>query len=104
LKLFVDTWGWLALADSDEPRHQEAVLCYRERARLTGGILTCNFVLDEFLTILFSRRPFADPDRFTKALVGSALVTVEQVSEKRSESALNLRRTLTDKPGFHSRT
>lgn len=60
--------GLLALADSDEPRHQEAVLCYRERARLTGRILTSNFVLDEFLTILFPRRPFAEAERFTKAL------------------------------------
>ena len=98
MKLFVDTWGWLALADSLEPRHHEAVQCYRERARLTGRILTSNFVLDEFLTILFSRRPFAEAERFTKALIGSALVTVEQVSEKRFESALTLRLALTDKP------
>jgi predicted nucleic acid-binding protein len=98
LKLFVDTWGWLALADRNEPRHREVATCYAKRSSVIGCVLTSNFVLDEFLTILFSRRPFHEAERFSKALFASPFVAIEQVTPERFESAFKLRLKLADKP------
>ena len=98
MKLFVDTWGWLALADRGEKRHREAAACYTERSNVLGRVLTSNFVLDEFITILFSRRPFAEAERFSKALLGSPFLTIEQVTPERFDAAMNLRLKLADKP------
>jgi len=98
LKLFVDTWGWLALADRGEKKHREAAACYTERSSVIGRVLTSNFILDEFLTILFSRRPFAEAERFSKALFASPFLTIEQVTPERFNAALSLRLKLADKP------
>jgi predicted nucleic acid-binding protein len=98
LKLFVDTWGWLALADRSDSRHQSAANFYAQRSRRSGRIFTSNFVLDEFLTLLFNRRPFAEASRFAKALLASPFVTVEEVSRERLGAALELRFKFSDKP------
>jgi len=98
LKLFVDTWGWLALADRSDARHESAAKFYGERSRRTGRIFTSNFVLDEFLTLLFARRPFAEASRFINALLASQFVTVEFVTRERFDAAVEFRLKLSDKP------
>ena len=98
MKLFVDTWGWLALADRGEARHHATAACYTQRSSVLGRVLTSNFVLDEFLTILFSRRPFAEAERFSKALLASPFLTIEQVTPERFDAAMDLRLMLADKP------
>ncbi len=98
MKLFVDTWGWLALADRSDVYHEPAAKFYAERSRRTGRIFTSNFVLDEFLTLLFARRPAAEASRFTKALLASQFVTVEFVTRERFDLAIELRFKLADKP------
>jgi predicted nucleic acid-binding protein len=98
LKLFVDTWGWLALADRSDAAHQAAAHCYSERSRLTGRIVTSNFVLNEFLTLLFSRRPFAEAAKFANALVTSPFVGAELVTRERFDAAMQFRLKLSDKP------
>jgi predicted nucleic acid-binding protein len=98
LKLFVDTWGWLALADRSEVHHKWAAKFYAERSRRTGRILTSSFVLDEFLSLLFARRSFAEASRFAKALLASPFVTVEHVTRERFDAAFELRLRFSDKP------
>jgi predicted nucleic acid-binding protein len=98
LKLFVDTWGWLALADRTDAKHKAVVSCYRERSRLTGRVVTSNFVLDELLTLLFLRRPFAEAAKFANALLASPFLTTEQVTQERFGAAMELRLKLSDKP------
>jgi uncharacterized protein len=98
LKLFVDTWGWLALADRSEVRHEWAAKFYAQRSHRTGRIFTSDFVLDEFLTLLFARRPFAEASRFAKALLASPFVTVQDVTRERFDAAFELRLRLSDKP------
>jgi uncharacterized protein len=100
LKLFVDTWGWLVLADKKDPHHGSAARCYEERSRTTGRVVTSNFVLDEALTLLFRRRPFDEAWRFANALLQSSFIAVETVTEGRFRKAFELRRKLADKPGI----
>jgi len=98
LSLFVDTWGWVALADSREPRHLDVANFYAKRSRESGRIITSNFVLDEFFTQYFSRRPFNEASPFCTSLFSSPRVQIEFVDEERFASAFEFRLKLSDKP------
>ena len=98
MKLFVDTWGWLVLADRKDPSHSLAVQCYERYTAGSGRIVTSNFVLDETFTLLFNRRPFAEAHRFSKGLLDSPSIAVEVVTESRFSKAFALRSKFADKP------
>jgi len=98
LKLFVDTWGWLALADRKDAKHGLAADCYRERSKLSRHIVTSNFVLDELLTLLFLRLSFTDAAKFANAILASPAVTTEMVTRERFRTAMEFRIKFADKP------
>ncbi len=101
MRLFIDTWGWLTLEDEAEKFHSAAENCFKERATLTGKLVTSDYVLDETLSRLFSRRPFAEAWRYTQAILDAAPaghLVIERVTEDRFLNALELRRRLRDKP------
>jgi predicted nucleic acid-binding protein len=98
LKLFVDTWGWLALADRSDAKHERAADCYRERSKLSRHVVTSNFVLDELLTLLFLRLPFAEAARYANAILASPAVTTEMVTRERFQKAMEFRMKFADKP------
>lgn len=98
MKLFVDTWGWLVLADRKDPCHEETVRCYEECIKASSRVLTSNFVLDETFTLLFRRRPFDEALRFATAILKSPSIGVEVVTEGRFRAAFDLRRKFSDKP------
>jgi len=53
--LFVDTAGWMMLADASDPQHAAAA-AYRDRWLERGGLLvSTDFVMDETLTLLRMR-------------------------------------------------
>ncbi len=53
--LFVDTAGWMAMADAGDPAHK-ACRSSRDRWLRTGGILiSSDYVLDESLTLIRRR-------------------------------------------------
>lgn len=94
----MDTWGWLVLADSCDPAHAGAALCYKEYGSKGGGIVTSNFVLGETFTLLFRRRPFEEAQRFASGLLESPFIHVESVTEDRFKKAFELRKKFSDKP------
>lgn len=98
MNLFVDTWGWVTLADHDELRHEAAAKLYDERSRAPGRIVTTNFVLDELFTLLFVRRPFPLASRFCTSLLASSKLVVEFVNPDRFNAAFEFRLKLADKP------
>jgi uncharacterized protein len=99
LKLFVDTWGWLALAEPLDRKHQAALQCYQEYSR-SGRVVTSNYVLDETITLLFLRLRFDAAYGFSRAVLDSSFVAVETVTEARVRSAFELRRRFADKPNI----
>lgn len=98
MRLFVDTWGWLALADPKDPYHTEAVECYREYGKRVAAVVTSNFVLDESFTLLFRRRPYKEALHFSSGLLGSQYIWIETVTEPRFKMAYELRQRFFDKP------
>jgi len=98
--LFIDTWGWLVLEDRKHPSHH-AVYSLREQATEHGVMwVTTDFVLDETITRLFSRRPYNEARRFCDALfraVEAGLLALERVTAERFQRAYRLRQRYSDK-------
>jgi len=97
VKLFVDTWGWVAVADRGDPGHEAATEIFRQ-ARRSGGAVTSNFILDETFTLLFKRRPFADAWHFTTDVVRSPFIDIQEVTSARFSRTIDLRKRFSDKP------
>ena len=97
MKLFVDTWGWVAVADRSDAGHDAAAEIFRQ-ARRSGGAITSNFILDETFTLLFQRRPFEDAWHFTTNVVQSPFIDVQEVTKVRFSRTIELRKQFSDKP------
>lgn len=98
MNIFVDTWGWLALADPHDAHHAQATEYYEEFSGSGVGVLTSNFVLTETFTLVFRRRPYSEAMRFSSALLQSSVIQVEAVTESRFLKAFELRKRFSDKP------
>jgi predicted nucleic acid-binding protein len=97
VKLFVDTWGWVAIADRRDSGHDAATEVFRQ-ARRSGGAVTSNFILDETFTLLFQRRPFQDVWHFTTNVTQSPFIDIQEVTEARFSRTIELRKQFSDKP------
>jgi len=98
--LFVDTWGWLVLADAKDNRHDE-VVDLRRRHTATGILVTTDYVLDETFTRLFSVSPFAQAERFCSAVLrarDAEMLRVEAITPERFTRAYRMRLRYHDKP------
>ena len=99
MKLFVDTWGWVAVADRKDAGHGAATEIFQQ-ARRSGRTITSNFVLDETFTHLFKRRPFQDAWHFTATVVQSPFIDIQEVTEARFYRTIELRKQFSDKPNI----
>ena len=98
-RLFVDTWGWITLADAREPLHQRVVEERRRRPQ-TGSLITTDYVLDETFTRLFSRIDFAVASRFCQRVFAAeeaGILSIERIDPARFEAAYQLRLRYRDK-------
>jgi predicted nucleic acid-binding protein len=99
--LFIDTWGWLVLANDKDPHHRFAVILRTEAAKTNQRWVTTDYVLDETITRLFASTPFPKAARFVEGIMeahrlGSLLI--ERVDAGCFDRAWKLRRQLKDKP------
>jgi len=100
-ELVVDTWGWLALADDRERRHQQ-VRTVLVRLWQDGGVaVTTDYILDETFTLVFRRLPFVRARRFVTTLdrgEQEGALRLERILPDRFGRAKALRLRLRDKP------
>ena len=99
--VFIDTWGWLVLANDRDPAFA-AVAAVRRRSAESGGLwITTDYVLDETLTRLFATAPFRHAETFSTAIFESqkaGVLVMESVHTQRFEEAYRLRLRYRDKP------
>ena len=100
-RLFVDTWGWLVLANVRDPSF--AAVAERRRNDVERGRMwvTSDYVLDETITRLFAAAPFDVAKKFCNGLFESqqlGLLAIETVTRGRFHSAYKLRLRYHDKP------
>ena len=98
--LFVDTWGWLALRDKGDRRHNEAVAAFDD-ALATGVLVTTDYVLDETFTLLFRRLVFhkaKESLEFLMAATQEGAISLAPIHTARFREAVKLRVKYKDKP------
>jgi predicted nucleic acid-binding protein len=86
--LFIDTAGWMAMADSKDPLH---VMSRKTRDHWleNGGILTTsNYILDEMLTLIRMRLGIEAAEKWWTMVSESPRCKVEWISPERAEKAV----------------
>lgn len=99
-RLFVDTWGWLVLADARDPAHERSVRIRREFAR-DGAVYTSDYVLDETFTLIFSRCSFPQAKEYCAGILESGqrgFLKIEHITPERFQATCRLRFRYQDKP------
>jgi uncharacterized protein len=89
--IFVDTGAWYAIEVEDDINHQQARKTLSQIATGKQGIaITTDYVLDETLTLLRSRRGLPDALKFIEKIRKSQSVRVFWVNEEIFEKALSI--------------
>ncbi len=99
--LFIDTWGRMAIANRSEPRHVEVTQLYQEVRSRKIPVYSSDYVLDEFITLIFRRETHNHAAQFLEAVLASAAkaqLRVESVNRDRFLAAWELRKRYHDKP------
>lgn len=87
-RLFVDTAGWMAMADAKDPIHLSA-LQIRDRWLEEDGILVMsNYVVDETLTLIRMRLGMAAVQQWWAMVSQSARCKIEWITPDRAERAI----------------
>lgn len=100
-RLFVDTWGWLVLANDRDPAFSGVAGIRENAAGRLGAWVTTDYVLDETMTRLFAAAPFAAARRFMEGVFEASLqglLDIEYVTPERFSDAWRLRLRYRDKP------
>ena len=99
--LFVDTWGWLVLANDRDPAFAAVAELRRQYAESGALWVTTDYVLDETITRLFASAPFRHAQAFCKGIFDSqqaGAVVIEPIHAQRFQNAYRLRLRYRDKP------
>ena len=100
-RLFVDTWGWLVLANDRDAAFEGVSRIRASAAGRPGAWVTTDYVLDETMTRLFTAVPFAEAGRFMEGVFEASrqgLLDIEHVTPERFSRAWRLRLRYRDKP------
>lgn len=85
--LFVDTAGWMAMADADDPAH-EASRRERDSCLEGGGVLvSTDYVIDETLTLIRVRLGLRAAAEWWAQIDASSRIRWERIDASRAEKA-----------------
>ncbi len=100
-RVFFDTWGWVAIANKNDPHHAKAISFYKTFLINNGIPVTTDYVLAETITL---SRAKMSPDKvciFIDTIfdaVKKGKIVLERIDEKRWEKVWNLSKKYHDKP------
>ena len=101
MKLFMDTWGWLAMRDKKEHRHKEIKDLYLSMCSRKCLFYTTDYVMDETFTLLFRRLLFKEAKHSLDIIdlaIKEGYLRLERITAERFEKAKGLRMKFRDKP------
>jgi uncharacterized protein len=96
--LFVDTWGWISLANRREKRHHFVVQVLNEYEQYSGLVFTSYAVLDETVSLLFRHLPKTVALETMDMIVRFCGLTIVPIASEVFSRTLDLRRQYSDKP------
>jgi predicted nucleic acid-binding protein len=85
--LFVDTAGWIALADGNDPQHDAARLARDEWLRQGGILISTDYVMDETLTLIRIRLGLKAAAHWWDQVEASSRLRWEWIDPNRAEKA-----------------
>ena len=88
--LFVDTAGWMMLADEADPLHPRSVEARDRWLERDGGLISTDYVLDETMTLIRVRLGIDAAERWWEQVEGSFRVLWEWMDPGRLEKARHL--------------
>ncbi|MEW6185737.1 MAG: PIN domain-containing protein [Thermodesulfobacteriota bacterium] len=100
-RIFVDTWGWVALGHKKDTRHKEIARFYREAHRRRDQVITSDYVLDELITLLFRREHSVGAMEFVDGILSSAeadFIKIEKITPEYFDQAWTLRKRFKENP------
>jgi len=100
MKVFVDTWGWLAMANRAEKEHQKIAEYVKN---FTGTLYTTDYVLSETVTMLFKREYFEKGRDFVEKIFETAEIGNLEIIYSGKDTFLNAwnsRLKFKDKPNI----
>jgi uncharacterized protein len=68
MNAFIDTWGFKALIDGNEPLHSAVELFIKDSWANKNKIFTSDYVLDETITLLSGKLPFDKVKEFIEKI------------------------------------
>lgn len=98
--LFIDTWGWVALHNKREMRHEEVKSYYQQHRLSVRAFYTTDYVLDETLTLIFRRLPLQLAKISMESMnnaIAQGYLHVEWITPLRFEEANKMRLKFDDK-------
>jgi predicted nucleic acid-binding protein len=85
--VFVDTAGWMACADEDDPAHARARASRDEVLEQGSVLVTTDYVIDETLTLVRMRLGLAAAKTWWEQIEGSSRLRWEWIGMDRAERA-----------------
>jgi len=86
--LFVDTSGWMAMADSSDPVHVDCLTTRDKWLELGGMLITTDYVVDETLTLIRMRLGIHAAEKWWGIYSGSSRCMTERVTVDRIEKSV----------------
>jgi hypothetical protein len=86
-RLFVDTAGWMMLADGADPAHAAARAVRDDWLERSGLLVTTDFVMDETLTLIRARLGLAAAESFADRVDSSRRLAWEWIDATRFDRA-----------------
>ena len=87
-RLFVDTAGWMAMADAKDPLHQKSIQCRDEWLEENAIVVTSNFIIDETLTLIRIRIGIEASKKWWRLISDSPRCLKEWITPERTEKAV----------------
>jgi predicted nucleic acid-binding protein len=88
-RLFVDTAGWMAMADAKDPLHKQSVLFRDELLEENGIIVISDYIIDETLTLIRMRIGIEAAKKWWQLISDSPRCLKEWITPERTEKAVN---------------
>jgi len=86
--VFVDTAGWMAMADESDPLHQDSKRLRDEHLERGGLLVTSDYVMDETLTLIRMRIGLEATRTFQEQTAESPRLRWERVDVRRFQAAM----------------
>lgn len=87
-RLFVDTAGWMAMADAKDPVHKPTIAARTEWMEKGGTLVTSNYIVDETLTLIRMRLGIDAASKWWDLVSESPRCYIEWISPERAQKSL----------------